>query len=325
MNKAVETAQKGWSEAQIPDQTGRTAVVTGANSGIGFETARALAARGAHVVLAVRSTERGQAAVSAILAGNPSASLEVLLLDLASLASVHRFADAFERRIGTLALLVNNAGVSSPSFLRTADGFELLFGTNHLGHFALTGRLLPSILAAKEARVITVASLTHVGGQIDFENLDGSMGYAPTRAYAQSKLANMLFAYELQRRFMRANANAISVACHPGWALTGMTAGTHGPSPRLFDQLFRLLSRRFAPGPFAGARSTLYAATSPDLKGGDYVGPSGLFGAWGRPGRLRSSALSYDQDLALRLWQVSESVTGVRFGALGGFPHDSFL
>jgi NAD(P)-dependent dehydrogenase (short-subunit alcohol dehydrogenase family) len=315
MSTAV-AARSAWSETAIPDQRGRTAVVTGASSGIGLETARGLAARGAHVVLAVRSAERGHAALSAILAGNPRASLELAELDLANLTSVHRFADVLERRHGTVALLVNNAGVSSPTLERTADGFELLLGTNYLGHFALTGRLLPALLRVRRARVVTVASLAHARGRIDFENLDGAMGYAPARAYAQSKLAGVLFAYELERRLTRAGADAISVACHPGWAFTNLAVGPSRPNPGLAAQLLSQMTRRFAPSARAGAQPSLYAATSFEVRGGDYVGPSGLFGVWGRPGRVRSSALSYDQDVAGRLWKVSESLTGVPYDAL---------
>jgi NAD(P)-dependent dehydrogenase (short-subunit alcohol dehydrogenase family) len=230
---------------------------------------------------------------------------------------VRRFAAGFLARFDALPLLVNNAGVGSPSLQRTADGFELVFGTNHLGHFALTGLLLPAILAAPGARVVTVASVAHRDGRIDFDNLDGAHGYHELRAYAQSKLANLLFAYELQRRLAAAGTEAISsVACHPGWAATNMTTGTRGPDPPLSDRLFSRLTKLLAPSAAAGAQPTLYAATAPDVRGGDYVGPSGLFGVWGRPGPVRSSALSHDQDLARRLWQVSERLTGVRYRTL---------
>jgi NAD(P)-dependent dehydrogenase (short-subunit alcohol dehydrogenase family) len=309
----VKLTQSKWSEEEIPEQSGRTAVVTGASSGIGFETARALAARGAHVVLAVRSSERGHAAVSRILAERPRASLDVLALDLADLASVHRFADLFRARFDTLALLVNNAGVSSPLLMHTRDGFELLFGTNYLGHFALTGLLLPAILATPQARLITVTSLTHFIGRIEFDNLDASKGYSLIRAYSQSKLAGLLFAYELQRRFSAAGSDVISVACHPGWAVTNMTAGLVAPDTGPIYQLFGLLTKFLAHAPHAGSGPTLYAATSPYVKGGDYVGPSGLLGVWGPPGRVSSSFRSHDQELARQLWEVSEKMTGVRY------------
>lgn len=309
-----------WSEADIPELTGVTALVTGASSGIGLEVARGLASRGAHVVLAVRSLERGQAAASAILATSPRASLEVMALDLADLGSVHRFAKGVGSKLPALDRLINNAGVASPSLQRTADGFELVFGTNHLGHFALTGLLLPTILAAPKARVVTVTSVTHAKGQIDFDNLDGSKGYKPARAYAQSKLANALFAYELQRRLSAVGAEQISVAAHPGWAATNMTIGSGGDQQRMRDRLLRLLAKRFAPSAAQGARPILYAATSGDVRGGDFIGPSGRFGVGGNPARIRSSDRSYDEDLARRLWEVSERMTGVHYTFAGRVP-----
>ena len=302
-----------WSEVDIPDLIGKTAVVTGASSGIGLEVARGLASKRAHVVLAVRSTERGEAAASAILATSPRASMEVLSLDLADLASVHRFAEALGSRIDAIDLLINNAGVAGSSLQRTADGFELVLGTNHLGHFALTGLLLPRILSAPKARVVTVSSLVHISGHIDFDNLDASKGYKRTRVYSQSKLANVLFAYELQRRLSAASFTQLSVACHPGWAATNMTVGSPDENQRVLDRLFRLMSSRFAPTAAQGARPTLFAATSPDVRGGDFIGPGGRFGVWGSPTRVRSSARSYDEDLARHLWQASESMTGVRY------------
>jgi NAD(P)-dependent dehydrogenase (short-subunit alcohol dehydrogenase family) len=303
-----------WSKAAIPDLSGVTAVVTGASGGIGLEVARGLAATGAHVVLAVRSAGRGRSAASAIREASPAASVEVLALDLADLASVRRFAGALGSRSGGLGLLVNNAGVASPSLQRTADGFELDFGTNHLGHFALTGLLLPIILCSPKARVITVTSLAHRRGRIDFGSLDGSRGYSPARAYAQSKLANVLFAYELQRRLSQAGADQLSVACHPGWAATSMTLGTAGQHPRPQDRLYHLLARRLAPSAAHGARPVLYAAIAPGVRGGDFIGPAGRFGVrGGDPGPVRSGDRTRDQDLAGRLWQVSEQMTGVRY------------
>lgn len=302
-----------WSESDIPRLTGLTAVVTGANSGIGLEVARGLASKGAHVVLAVRRIDRGQAAASAILATSPRAAVDVMELDLADLTGVHRFATALRSRFGALDLLINNAGVASTSLQRTADGFELVFGTNHLGHFAVTGLLLPTIIASPKGRVVTVTSLAHGSGHIDFDNLDGSKGYSPSGAYAQSKLANVLFAYELQRRLSAASVVQASVACHPGWAATNMTVASTESNPRLQDRLMRALARRFAPSAEQGARSILFAATSPDVRGGDFIGPDGRFAVWGSPARVRSSERTYDQDLARHVWQVSETMTGVHY------------
>jgi len=304
---------KGWSVADIPDLTGKTAVVTGANRGIGLEVARGLAGKGARVVLAVRRTERGEAAAAAIQAASPGALLEVMTFDLADLASVHRFAVTVRSRWQALDLLINNAGVGSASLRRTADGFELVFGTNHLGHFALTGLLLPALTGPPAARVVTVASLAHARGHIDFANLDGSKGYAEFQAYAQSKLANLLFAYELHRRLTAAGAGLLSVAAHPGWAATEMENRPPGERRRPLEEALHVLTMRLAATPARGAQPVLYAATSPQVRGGDYIGPGARSGLRGPPARVRSSDQSHDPELAHRLWQVSEDMTGVRF------------
>jgi len=297
----------------IADLTGMTAVVTGANRGIGLEVTRGLACNGAHVVLAVRRTDRGDVAAAAIRATSPGASLEVMALDLADLASVHRFAAAVQSRWDPLDLLINNAGVGSASLRRTADGFELVFGTNHLGHFALTGLLLPALTRPPPARVVTVASLAHGRGHIDFDNLDASKGYANFQTYSQSKLANVLFAYELHRRLSAAGAGPLSVAAHPGWAATDMNIRPLEERRRLRDELAPKLTRRLAATPAQGAQPILYAATSPQVRGGDYIGPGGRSGLRGPPARVRSSDRSHDLELARRLWQVSEEITGVHF------------
>jgi NAD(P)-dependent dehydrogenase (short-subunit alcohol dehydrogenase family) len=302
---------KGRSVTDIPDLTEMTTVVTGANRGIGFEVARGLACNGAHLVMAVRNSERGDAAAAAIRATSPGGPLEVMALDLADLASVRRFAEALRSRWEALDLLINNAGVGSTSPRHTTDGFELVFGTNHLGHFALTGLLLPSLIGTPKARVVTVTSMAHARGHIDFENLDGSKGYANFRAYSQSKLSNLMFAYELQRRLSVAGAGLLSVAAHPGWAATEMNVRPLGERPRLRDQLLQMLTMRLAASPAQGARPILFAATSPVVPGGDYIGPrSGLRGP---PAQVRSSDRSHDPVLARRLWLLSEEMTGVHF------------
>lgn len=302
-----------WNTDAIPDQGGKLVVITGANSGIGYEAALALAGKGAQVILAVRSEERGRAAAERIRAAHPRAQVEVGALDLADLGSVRRFAEGLLARGAPLPLLINNAGVMAIPYRRSADGFEMQFGTNHLGHFALTGLLLPALLAAPGARVVTVSSFVHVGGQIDFANLDGSRGYQPWGAYAQSKLANLLFAYELQRRLATAGAGAISLACHPGYAATELQTA----APRMEGSAFgvainELMNRIFAQSAAMGALPTLFAATAPEAAGGDYVGPA-LAGWRGHPTRQRSNARSYDPALARRLWEVSEQLTDVRF------------
>jgi NAD(P)-dependent dehydrogenase (short-subunit alcohol dehydrogenase family) len=294
----------GWSEAEIPDQSGRAAVVTGANSGIGYETARALAAKGARVVLACRSEARGRDAEARLRAAVPGADARFEALDLGSLASVRAFAEKLRAAEPRLDLLVNNAGVMMTPYGRTADGFELQLGTNHLGHFALTGLLLDPLRATPRARVVNVSSAVHFVGRIDFDDLDGERSYGRTRAYAQSKLANLLFTLELQRRFEAAGADALAAAAHPGSTRTGLQQ--HAP-------LMRALVALFSQAPPEGALPTLRAATAPDVRGGDYFGPSRFGGMIGPPALARRSPRARDAAAARRLWQVSEERTGVRY------------
>ncbi len=307
-------AANQWTIADIPDQRGKVAVITGGNSGIGYEAASALAGKGARVILAVRNVEKGQAAVAAIKRTYPGAAAEVMALDLSDLSSVRRFAAAFRQRFEALPLLINNAGVMALPYRRTVDGFEMQFGTNHLGHFALTGLLLPAILAAPRARVVVVSSGAHASGKIDFDNLDGKQSYRPWRAYSQSKLANLLFAYELQRRFTAAGVDARAVGCHPGYAATNLqAAGPRMSGSRFGERFMEVANRLFAQSAAIGALPTLYAATAADIRGGEYIGPLGMFGMRGAPGKARSSARSHDRAVAARLWQVSEELTGLRY------------
>jgi NAD(P)-dependent dehydrogenase (short-subunit alcohol dehydrogenase family) len=316
-------ATNQWGSNDIPDQRGNVVVVTGGSSGIGYEAALALAGKGARVILAVRSAEKGQAARAAIQRIHPQAAVEVMALDLSDLSSVRRFAQAFQQRFETLPLLINNAGVMALPYRRTVDGFEIQFGTNHLGHFALTGLLLPAILAAPSARVVTVSSGAHTSGTIDFANLDGARSYGRWRAYTQSKLANLLFTYELQRRFTAAGVAAISVSCHPGWAETNLqSAGARMDGSRFGERLTDIGNRLFAQSAAMGALPTLYAATAADVNGCDYIGPRGLLGMRGAPVKVKSSARSYDASVAAQLWQVSEQLTGVRYQNLAGTAND---
>jgi NAD(P)-dependent dehydrogenase (short-subunit alcohol dehydrogenase family) len=310
-----------WSEADLPDLEGRTVVVTGGNSGIGLEAARALAGRGAHVVLACRSREKAAAAARAIAACHPVTRVEVMPLDLASLASVRAFAEAFRRSHRALHLLINNAGVMAVPHQRTADGFEMQIGTNHLGHFALTGLLLDRLLGAEAggyaARVVTVSSNAHKIGRIRFDDLHGERGYTKWGAYAQSKLANLLFANELARRVEAAGAGLLSVACHPGYTATNLQeVGPRLEGKRLLGGLMRLGNRFVAQAAAEGALPTLYAATAKDLRGGDYVGPDGFAEIWGPPRRVEPAARARDAEVAARLWELSERETGVRPAAL---------
>ena len=291
-----------WTADDMPDQSGRLAVVTGSNSGIGLRTAAELARHGAHVIMACRSPEKGRAAAESIAADVPGA-VEAMTLDLADLASVRAFADALRERFDRLDLLINNAGVMAPPASRTADGFELQFGTNHLGHFALTARLLDLLRGAAGSRVVTVSSIVHRFGKIDFDDLQWeSRRYAANRAYGQSKLANLLFAYELQRRLDRAGIAMLATAAHPGWTTTGLQRN----APRL-----RLLNPLFGMAPSGGALPTLYAATADDVEPGGFYGPDGWGGLRGHPTRVRSSVASLDEAVAARLWQVSEDLVGV--------------
>lgn len=304
-----------WTADDIPDQTGRTALVTGANSGLGFHTALQLARCGAHVVLACRNPEKGRAAVGRIKTQHPAADVELAELDLASLASVRAAADAYGDR--PLDLLVNNAGVMATPRRTTADGFELQLGTNHLGHFALTGLLLPRLLATSGSRVVTVSSGAHKMGRIDVDDLMGERRYERWRAYAQSKLANLLFAFELQRRLDGAGAATISVAAHPGWAATNLqAAGPAMTGNRLMEVAAGAGNRLFAQSDAQGALPQLYAATAPGVRGGTYYGPDGWFEMRGHPKEVQARRQAHDEAMAARLWQVSEELTGVTFAGI---------
>lgn len=290
----------------MEEQSGKRIVITGANSGIGFEAAKMLAGKGAQVTLAVRSAARGKEAVKEIKAAHPQADVDVLQLDLASLDSVRSFADAFLMKHHNLSILINNAGVMAPPYRKTADGFELQFGTNHLGHFALAGRLLPALLRTQGSRVVVVSSKAHEQGRIDFDNLDGLKRYSRWAFYGQSKLANLLFMRELQRRLSAAQASAIAVACHPGFASTKLVANGMG-------SMLATLAKPFGQSAYMGALPTVYAATERNLVGGEYIGPTGLGGMRGYPGSSESTARSKDMELAKRLWDVSETLTGVHY------------
>ncbi|MFH8581495.1 oxidoreductase (plasmid) [Streptomyces zaomyceticus] len=297
----------GWTTAHVPDQSGRTALVTGASAGIGFETARVLAARGAHVVLACRDTGRGRAAAERI-----DGSTEVVPLDLASLASVRRAAGLVRERYRRLDLLVNNAGVMFPSYRRTEDGFEAHLGVNHLGHFALTGLLLDLMTSVPGSRVVTVASLAHrVGfGRLDEVAARSSTGRRSMTAYGRSKLANLLFARELQHRLAVAGAATVSVAAHPGLSPTALW---HGDPPALARPVAAAGMRWLAQPVEAAALPSLRAAVDPAVHGGAYLGPSERFGGRGAPEAARSSRAARSGAERRRLWTLSEELTGVRY------------
>jgi NAD(P)-dependent dehydrogenase (short-subunit alcohol dehydrogenase family) len=298
-----------WTAADVPDQTGRTAIVTGANTGIGFEAAAVLAARGATVVLACRDLDKAKQAAARVTASTPGAAVQVQRLDLAALASVRGAADELRDRYDRIDLLVNNAGVMWTPRQTTADGFELQFGTNHLGHFALTGLLLDRLLATPGSRVVTISSLGHRTGRIHFDDLQLERRYGRQRAYGQSKLANLMFTYELQRRLAAAGAGTIAVAAHPGGSRTELTRHL----PRGISTASRLLEPLWAQGADMGALPTLRAATDPRVQGGEYYGPDGFAEGRGYPKRVGSSRRSHDVEVQRRLWAVSEELTGVGY------------
>jgi NAD(P)-dependent dehydrogenase (short-subunit alcohol dehydrogenase family) len=315
--EAYPMAARKWTTEQIPTQAARTALVTGANSGIGYQAALELARHGAHALLGCRNAAKGRAALDRLLREAPGASAEVVELDMASLASIRAFAAAFAARGVALDLLINNAGVMAlPMREVTPDGFERQFGTNHLGHFALTGLLMPQLLASPAPRVVTVASLAHRSGKIEFDNLQSERRYKPWDAYGASKLANILFAKELDRRSRAAHSRLVSVAVHPGVSTTNIFA--NGPGDKTVKAIaVKLLAPVFMQADTAGALPTLYAATSPDAQGGEYIGPDGFKELKGSPVVVQPQPQALDEALGERLWAVSEELTGVRYPALG--------
>jgi NAD(P)-dependent dehydrogenase (short-subunit alcohol dehydrogenase family) len=306
-----------WTSEDVPDQRGRLAVVTGANTGLGFETAQVLAARGASVVLAVRDIEKGKRAAARIGGTTPGADVIIQPLDLTSLDSIRAAADELRAKHPRIDLLINNAGVMFTPKQTTRDGFELQFGTNHLGHFALTGLLLEQMLPVPGSRVVTVSSTAHrIQARINFDDLQGQRSYSRVSAYSQSKLANLMFTYELQRR-LSGTGTTIAVAAHPGLADTELTRNSP-PIAAFFYQ--RVMGQNAA----MGALPVLRAATDPDVRGGQYYGPGGILGARGYPKLAHSSKQSHDRAVQRRLWTASEQLTGVTFPAALRPEHEPY-
>lgn len=296
-----------WTAANIGNLTGKVVVVTGANSGIGWEATKVLAEKGAHVVMACRSVDKAKAAQSDL-----SGSSEVAHLNLASLASIRAFAESFKAKHDKLDILINNAGVMMTPYRKTEDGFEMQFGTNHLGHFALTGWLSEPLLAANKSRVVTVSSGVHTSGTMQWDDLAWESDYGEVDAYSMSKLANLLFAYELQRKFEAAGVDTISTACHPGYAATNLQS----IEPKRFmmwllNMMMKVANRVMAQSAEMGALPTLYAALADDVNGGDYIGPAN--GMRGYPVKEQSNEKSHSHEDAAKLWTISEQLTDVNY------------
>ena len=300
---------KQFSIENAPSQKGKIAIVTGANEGIGFEIALGLVSKNAKVIMACRNPDKANAAIQRIKKENPGAELEFMKLDLSSLKSVRTFVDAFKLKYKKLDLLINNAGIMIPPFSKTEDGFESQMGVNYFSHFLLTGLLLDELNAADNARVVSLSSVVHKSGKIDFDNLNAEKGYSKSDAYSQSKLACLMFAYELDRRLKKVNSSVISIAAHPGGSVTNLVKHMTVIQKIFLLPIFRLLSH----SPKNAALPSLMGATDPSTYSGDYFGPTGFGDISGKPGKVKSKAHSYDKKVAKKLWETTETLIGFRF------------
>ena len=307
--------KKKWNFNDMPDQSGKIVVVTGANSGLGFIATRELAKRNAEVIMACRNLEKAGKAKNDILKQYPNAKLHVMKLDQASLASVKTFAEEFKSKFSKLDILLNNAGIMQPPKRETEDGFELQIGVNHLGQFALTGQLFDALKKSKNARVVAVSSIAHKTGKINFEDLMSEKKYSRNAAYSQSKFANVLFGYELARKLKEHNINNIkSVVSHPGYSNTSLQQ--NGPAiggKSMLSRIYAVTDRLIAMSADKGSLSLLYACTMPDVESGDFIGPGGIYQARGFPKRYKSVKSTYNEEDAKKLWEVSENLTGIKF------------
>ncbi len=290
------------------DLAGKTVIITGGGSGIGFEAAKYLSGKGAQVIIAVRTPSKGEVAIKKIKEEFPYADISMMYIDLANLKSVRQFAKEFSDKHDRLDILINNAGIMIPPYKKTADGFELQFGVNHLGHFALTGLLLPLIERTKGSRVVTVSSIANRGASIYFDNLDGSKGFSTINFYRQSKYANLLFGMELNNRFMRKGSESISVVCHPGVSATNLFMRG---SDKESGQILNFFVKLFAQPASKGALPTIFAAAEGSLKGGEYIGPDGFMNMRGNPKISAEGSKRFNSEVAAKLWRVSEELTGV--------------
>ncbi len=308
----VKEMSEKWTTRNIPELTGKIIIVTGANSGIGFEAAKEFARKGAKTILASRNLDKAEKASAKIQKEIPDATVEIMQLDLANLNSVNNFATEFKKKYDRLDVLVNNAGIMMVAFQKTVDGFESQMGTNHLGHFALTGLLHNLLIKTKGARVVNVSSGGHRSGEMDFDNFmfDEGKEYSRMKAYGRSKLANLLFTYELDKRFKKEKTEAMAVAAHPGMASTNLADHMMGFAKPVLKIIFGLMAQSAA----KGALPTIRAAVDPEVKGSEYYGPRGFQEERGYPVRVESNEASHNNEDAKRLWELSEKLTGVKFG-----------
>lgn len=315
MSKSTEPLEnKKWKNENIEDQSGKIFVVTGANSGLGLYTTKGLAEKGATVVMAVRNKDKGEVAVQEILSEFPDAKLDLMILDLASFRSIKEFAKKFNEKYNQLHGLLNNAGIMQPPYRQTEDGLELQMGVNHFGHYLLTGLLLDKIKATPGARVVNQSSFAHsTASNINFETITTGKGYNRSSVYSQSKLANLLFTYELQRRFEEHDIDAMAIGVHPGYTATNLQSSGPSLGGRSFWSIFYKFGNLMAQNVKMGCLPLLYGAVGPGLQGGDYIGPGGRGGFRGYPKRVRSGEASYDLEQARKLWEVSEELTKFKF------------
>ncbi|MDP3453436.1 MAG: oxidoreductase [Bacteroidales bacterium] len=302
--------KQNWTIESIDNLKGKIVIITGGASGIGLEAAKVLSSKGAQVIIAVRNIEKGQRALARIKADNPLAEISLMNLDLGNLASVRAFAQEFTQKYSSLDLLINNAGVMIPPYQKTEDGFELQFGTNHLGHFALTGLLMPLLTSTPGSRVVTVSSIASRGAKIYFDNLDGSKGFSTMNFYRQSKFSNLLFGKELDSKLKQSGSNTKSIVCHPGVSATNLFMRGSGKEG---GKVMNFLVSLFAQPAHKGALPTLFAATNPQLQGGEYIGPDGIANFRGNPVISSEGDKLFKSDISQKLWQVSEQLTGVSF------------
>lgn len=309
-----------WTENNIPDQTGRIVIVTGANSGLGYETTRALAQKNATVIMACRNLTKGEKALKDVMAHAPNADVKLMQLDLGSLDSVKQFAENFRAEYTQLDLLINNAGIMAIPRSETKDGFEMQFGVNHLGHFALTGLLIDMIAQTPNSRVVNVSSSANYMGTINFDDLMSEKDYSRYGVYGQSKLANVLFSNELQRRFEQAGVSTIAVSSDPGLSNTNLQSNTAENTGNIFEKiLYPIAMNTMAQSQSMGALTQLFAAIAPEANGCDYISPS-FMGMRGHPKKAKANDIAYDEATAKRLWQVSEELTGITFPELSPVP-----